>query len=200
VIVNIYFVIKKLLQNKCYNASIMNQEQKNLLIFGFGLALIIPFFVMCHSLKGHLPIWGILTAFVAILVILSKIETLKPVYYGVLLMMYGVIFNQALKIDISVSAKIFLVLALFIWFISIIKVELLKPTYNVWMKGAHFIGTTLSSIVLSVLFYFVFGVVGIVLRILRKDLLEEKLEPHNGSYWHTREPAAFKKEHCLRQF
>ena len=51
------------------------------------------------------------------------------------------------------------------------------------MKVAHFIGATITGLILSLMFYVIFGIVGIILRILRKDLLNERLEPEAQSYW-----------------
>ncbi|MCK5580178.1 MAG: hypothetical protein KAJ18_02780 [Candidatus Omnitrophica bacterium] len=78
--------------------------------------------------------------------------------------------------------------------------EALIPFYKKWMKVVHFIGTIITTVLLSVLFYSIFGVVGIILRLLRKDLLDRKLEPDCASYWHKRPKEAFNKQHYIRQF
>ena len=65
---------------------------------------------------------------------------------------------------------------------------------------AHFIGKIVFGILLSILFYFIFGITGIVLRLLRKDLLDEKLESERKSYWIKRKVEEFNKESYEKQF
>jgi len=69
--------------------------------------------------------------------------------------------------------------------ITMVRYQLLKPLYTQWMKGAHFIGNIITGLILSVLFYFVFGVVGIILRLLKKDLLDQRLNYAADSGVHT---------------
>ena len=63
----------------------------------------------------------------------------------------------------------------------------LKPFYRQWMQVAHMIGTLLTQILLTVIFYGLFTPIGIVLRILRKDLLDRPIETHKSSYWILKE-------------
>jgi len=84
--------------------------------------------------------------------------------------------------------------------VSAADVYALKPVYKKWMIGAHFIGNVISTIVLSVFFYFVFGIVGIVLRIIRKDLLDQKIDYNRDSYWIEREQKLFNKKSYHNQF
>jgi len=76
----------------------------------------------------------------------------------------------------------------------------LIPVYEKWMIGVRFIGQIISTLLLTIIFYFVFGVAGIILRILRKDLLKLKIQPVDGSYWEKREQRPFDKERYHRQF
>ncbi|OGX08697.1 MAG: hypothetical protein A2Z88_11575 [Omnitrophica WOR_2 bacterium GWA2_47_8] len=78
--------------------------------------------------------------------------------------------------------------------------DLLMPVYTRWMRVAHFIGNTVTAVILTVLFFTVFAIAGIILRIMRKDLLDEALDPDAQSYWHKREKIAFDKVNYTRQF
>ena len=80
------------------------------------------------------------------------------------------------------------------------KVELLKPVYNIWMPAAHFIGSVISGIILSVVFYVTFGISGIILRLLRKDLLDQKICINKESYWTRKDEGVFDKERYTKQF
>jgi len=132
----------------------MDKEKKNLLVFGYGLAIIITIFVLRHGMKN------------------------------------GFHFASYLWLG---SAGI-------IFFITLIHYQWLKPFYAKWMIGARFLGTIISTIIFSVLFYFVFGLTGIVLRLLRKDLLNQKWGPRVQTYWITREEKEFERDSYKKQF
>lgn len=89
-------------------------------------------------------------------------------------------------------AVIFLSLTLF-------SLPLLKKVYDRWMKVAHFISMIITTIILTLLFFIVFGIAGIVLRILKKDLLEMNAQPGIKTYWKLRQNV-YNKENYLRQF
>ncbi len=76
----------------------------------------------------------------------------------------------------------------------------LLPFYRRWMKVAHAIGQVVSTVLLSLIFYLIFGAVGIVLRILRKDILDQKQDAALTSYWNQRDRQEFVKERYRQQF
>lgn len=76
----------------------------------------------------------------------------------------------------------------------------LIPFYKKWMAVMHVIGRIITTVILSGLFYFIFGIVGIVLRLLGKDLLDEKIEANRDSYWIAREKKKFDKESYTKQY
>ena len=90
--------------------------------------------------------------------------------------------------------------AVFILYLTVFKLLILKRFYERWMKAAHFIGTVISGLILSILFYVVFGSAGVILRVLKKDLLDEKIEPFRDSYWIRRKVTAFDKNCYKNQF
>src|SRR3989338_11167236 len=100
----------------------MDKEKKNLLVFGYGLAVIIAFFVWRHGAK----------------------------------------------LGFDLFSWIWLGVAAFLACLTAIDHQRLRPFYAKWMIGAHFIGMIITTVILSLLFYIVFGIAGIVLRIIRK--------------------------------
>ena len=62
----------------------------------------------------------------------------------------------------------------------------LKPVYKVWMAFAVILGYFVSRILLSAIFYLVVTPIGLVMRLLGKDLLDRKLKDRD-SYWHVRD-------------
>ena len=132
----------------------MDKEKRDLLVFGYGLSIIL-IFIAWRLMKHHGPI---------------------------------------------TANFLLLLVSAFILVLTIFRLPALKTFYKYWMKVAHFIGNVITGIILSILFYFVFTPVGIVIRILRKDLLDKKLQPEQDSYWIKRKQEEFHKEHFRRQF
>lgn len=80
-----------------------------------------------------------------------------------------------------------LVLSLLFAIISLIKPVLLLGFYNVWMKIGHVIGGAVSITILFVLFFMVFTPIALFLKLIRKDLLNKKLDKTQDSYWIDRD-------------
>ena len=83
---------------------------------------------------------------------------------------------------------------------TLFRQDILKEFYKRWMKVAHGIGAIVTNVILSVIYYCIFGVVGIVLRIMGKDIMNQKLNTQVKSYWLARENPTFDKSHYKRQF
>ena len=132
----------------------MERERKNLLVFGYGFALIFTFFGVRIGLKADWP-------------------ALSWIFLGL-----AVVFASVTAVNFS----------------------LLKPVYAAWMKIAHAIGFVMTTLILGALFYLMFGVIGIILRILRKDILDKAIDKTKASYWIQRKPVVFDKNSYQRQF
>ena len=162
----------------------MDTKEKNLLkTFGFGLALLIPFVIMMHTIdlraKGILLICLIAGVFF----IISKVEQFKFPYFIVLLWVYLMLMGGHPKHPLNTISIAFLIFSVGILFVSIYNVQWLSGFYKLWMKVAETMGHIVSWVVLTIFFYFIFGVVGIVLRLLGKDVLDQRIEKEKLSYW-----------------
>ncbi len=80
---------------------------------------------------------------------------------------------------------------------ALIYPRLLKYFYIVWVKFGEFIGGIISKIILFVLFYGLFAPIGLFFRIIRKDLLNQKLDANANSYWIKRktQPGSMKNQY-----
>lgn len=174
----------------------LNKELKT---FGYGLALFIPFIVMMHSVDHQLSVWSFVIVVIGLLFILSK-STKWPIAYFVLLagIMYMLI-KGPYKQEPGLIAKAFLGASAFILAVTVFQPNRLQWLYDKWMVCAHFIGTMITAIILTIFYYLIFGTVGIILKIFGKDLLKEKIDKSSRSYWNSREEE-FRKEFYERQF
>jgi len=60
--------------------------------------------------------------------------------------------------------------------------QVLKPVFQVWMKIGHALGWINSRIILGILFFLMFAPVALVLRLLGKDMLKQRLDASATSY------------------
>ena len=77
---------------------------------------------------------------------------------------------------------------------------ILKPIYLVWMIFAVILGWFMTRFILSLLFYLVITPIGLVLRIMGKDLLELRKEEIQDSYWNMRESEKEQNQNYEKQF
>jgi predicted PurR-regulated permease PerM len=70
---------------------------------------------------------------------------------------------------------------------------LLAPVYRGWMKFGHFMGRVNSTIILTVVFFIIFTPVGLILKIINRDVLKRTFEKEAKTYRVQSEPTNTKK-------
>lgn len=81
------------------------------------------------------------------------------------------------------AAPYLLILAAFFLFSGFLFPTILRPIEKIWMKIAEFISAIMTRVILFLTFYLVITPVGLILRLIGKDLLEIKFDPNRESYW-----------------
>lgn len=76
----------------------------------------------------------------------------------------------------------------------------LKPLFKVITTVGHAIGWVNTRILLGIIFYGIFTPIGILSRLIKKDLLDERLDKDAKSYWNKKNNGVFVKEQYERQF
>lgn len=180
------------------------KEKEQLRVFGCGLALLIPFFVALHAAKPLLGFWPfsavLLGGFTVIMVIISKAAGRGSLASAGML---AAILAAGIYSFIShggMLSIVFCLLAVVILFMVMFRIELLKPVFAVWMKAAMAISNIITGLILALVFYTMFAIAGMALRILNKDILNLRKAPGASTYWIRRPRKALVKENCLRQF
>ena len=177
----------------------MNAERRNLLVFGYGFSLIIPFLITWKLMHMEFNVWNVallVFSFCCVLIVVAKIAAWPPKINLWILAVHFYLLAQ----NLNILLLILLCVAFGFLIVTILKVDLLKPLYSKWMKVAHFIGTLITDIILCVVFYVLFGIAGIILRILKKDLLDRAIHPSSASYWIKRKQTDFDKKCYSQQF
>ena len=117
---------------------------------------------------------------------------------GVIAAVFAV--GGALKHGFGPAQVVLAVCAVVFVSVTALQWEALKPGYAGWMKVAHAIGGVITTVILSMVFFFLFTPVGIILKLLGKDHLESKIDRHAKTYWHPRPQEQVEKERHLQQF
>jgi hypothetical protein len=77
---------------------------------------------------------------------------------------------------------------------------LLKPLFFVWMALARILSIVNTHLLLALIFYTLFTLIGGVMRIVRYDPLDRKRSSGQATYWHRRETPLLNRKHYERQF
>lgn len=77
---------------------------------------------------------------------------------------------------------------------------LLKPLYCLWMRLAFVLSWVNTRIILLLVFFLIFTPIGLVLKLLRKDLLDRKIDKDKDSYWQRRQKKQFSRIDYERLF
>ena len=88
---------------------------------------------------------------------------------------YPLINSGELKLWSLVISGIFLILGL-------LNAKILNPINKLWFKFGMFLGIIISPLVMGIIFFSVVTPIGLLMRLLKKDLLKLKFSNTN-SYW-----------------
>lgn len=88
---------------------------------------------------------------------------------------------------------------LFIAF-GLILPKALKPLQIAWMALGLVLGFFVSRIILMILFYAVITPIGLLTRLLGKDILDERIDKSKTSYWHRRQDGKKEKSSYENQY
>ena len=98
----------------------------------------------------------------------------------VLIAIYPIINQGELRIWSLIISLFFLVLGLF-------NSKILTPLNKLWFKFGLFLGKTISPIIMGIIFFVVVTPIGLIMRLIGKDVLNLKLNKKEGSYWIEKE-------------
>ena len=98
------------------------------------------------------------------------------------------------------NAIYFLSIAVIFLVFALLFPKLLKYLYNIWMTFAAIMGYFMSRLILSLIFIIMFAPVGIITRLIRKDILKMKIDKSAESYWILREKGSFSPKSIENQY
>ena len=92
-----------------------------------------------------------------------------------LIALYPLTKNQDIRLWSLFISLIFL-------FLGLIKSKILSPLNKIWFKFGIFLGKVISPLIMGLIFFSVVTPIGLIMRMLGKDLINLKYNK-NKSYW-----------------
>lgn len=84
--------------------------------------------------------------------------------------------------------------------LAVIAEGVLSPLNKAWMKLGLLLSKIVTPVVMGLIFYTTVTPIGLIMRLLRKDLLRIKRDPETDTYWIQRDPPGPEPESIRRQF
>ena len=107
----------------------------------------------------------------------SSSKSFGYLFFGIFLALTAWVYvkNQNLNYWLIGTSTVFLVLTL-------IKSKLLDVLNDLWIKFGELLGKIIAPIVMSIVFFMIVTPIGLILKIVKKDLLKLKFN-NDKSYW-----------------
>ena len=124
-----------------------------------------------------------------------KINKKNNITFGILFFIFFLIIGLYPLISVGVIKILSVVLSLLFLIITIVRPNLFTFLNRSWIQFGIFLGKIISPIVMGLVFFFVVTPIGMLVRILKKDVMGLKTEA--SSYWIKRE---YKLQSMKKQF
>ena len=89
-------------------------------------------------------------------------------------------YGEPIRIWLVIISMVFLILGL-------MNSKLLTPLNKLWFKFGMILGAIVTPIVMGLIFFLIVTPIGLIMRIMGKDLLNKKYEKKKETYWIKRD-------------
>ena len=93
-----------------------------------------------------------------------------------LIALYPITYSEDIRIWSLIVSFIFLILGL-------LNSKILTPLNKLWFKFGVILGKIISPIIMGIIFFLVVTPIGLIIKVLGKDLLRLKYNKKNNTYW-----------------
>jgi hypothetical protein len=119
--------------------------------------------------------------------------------FGIILFFIFVLIAGLMFWRAKSSWLILFCIGLLFLFIGLVRPSFLKSFYRVWMAWAFVFGWVMTRIILTISFFVIITPMGLFLRkVLRKDLLDERIEKSKETYWKKHMPVIDRSQYLKR--
>jgi hypothetical protein len=96
--------------------------------------------------------------------------------FFLLIFLYPLLKNNEIRYWSLILSLVFLILGL-------TNSKLLSPLNKLWFKFGIFLGKIISPLIMAIIFFLIVTPIGIIMKILKKDLLNLKFNNKKKTYW-----------------
>ena len=93
--------------------------------------------------------------------------------------LWPLIYGEPIRIWLVIISMVFLILGL-------MNSKLLTPLNKLWFKFGMILGAIVAPIVMGFIFFLVVTPIGLIMRIMGRDLLNKKYDKKKNTYWINR--------------
>ena len=93
---------------------------------------------------------------------------------------WPITYDEPVRIWSAIISSVFLILGL-------MNSKLLSPLNKLWFKFGMILGAIVSPVVMGVVFFLVVTPIGLIMKIIGKDLLNKKYDKKKRTYWIKRD-------------
>lgn len=111
----------------------------------------------------------------------KKIPTNKS--FGITFFLFFLIFSLYPLINNYKINVVFLVIATLFLILGLLNSNLLNPLNKAWMKFGYVLSKIANPIILFIIYFFIVTPTGLLLKMLKKDILELNIDKQKKSYW-----------------
>lgn len=122
--------------------------------------------------------------------------------FGQVMALAGLVFSSLLifkRNQLSILLLCLLIFSLIFLSLAAFAPQTLRLPERLWMKFAEKLGAIVTYLIMLITFYCIFTPIGLLLKLIGKDLLQRKLDPRQQSYWDKTTPLTDKKR-CYTPF
>lgn len=121
--------------------------------------------------------------------------------YGLAIIISLIVLRLAFKHQALTPGKmVALVSAFSLAVVTYSRLQTIKPLYRIWMKGARFIGEIVNFVLLAMIFYTMFTITALIMKMCRKRFLDLKIDKSAKTYWQIKSCGEFDRERYIKQF
>ena len=112
----------------------------------------------------------------------SEIKIGSNKNFGIVFFIFFLIISLWPKINGDEINYFILILSLIFLFLGLLNSKILSPLNKLWFKFGILLGKIISPVIMGIIFFLVVTPIGLVMRLLRKDVLNLRYN-NNKSYW-----------------
>jgi hypothetical protein len=113
----------------------------------------------------------------------EKIKISSNKSFGIVFAVFFILFFLYLYFFYELFFLPLLILSFLIFLFTIVAPNLLSLPNKLWSKLGILIGLIISPLILSLIYIFILLPISLVLKILKKDVLDKKINYNKVSYW-----------------